>query len=349
MTGSLTLQGGLGIAKNVHINQTLDVNGMPFPFATFVAPYSTNTTATFSLGTPTVASSVGNVSITGNKLQLTDAGSTISYITYTAAGNAPLYTTGAVKFLYTPAHSGIPTSIMGIFTVYANVTYYNQVLIAHLDTGELSVFMNDATGVIFMGFSSGWVPTSGQEYEIELDFNATDAYLFVDGSQVLTSTSLPGNFVRSTTIDTLQIGSDAQHNVSVFSNFSLRNLIIYNTLQHSANYTTGYSIATYTGSTSPTTGTLTVGGGLGVYENVHVGGQLHVENTTDSTTVTTGSIVTLGGLGVGQTLRVGSGTAAFVIFPPTCQTSTHGHGDSTMDTRKHHRCKESICRRCVRW
>lgn len=56
-------------------------------------------------------------------------------------------------------------------------------------------------------------------------------------------------------------------------------------------------ISSTTGSSSSSTGALTVSGGIGIAGTINAGGQIITSNTTNSTSTSSGSIVTLGGIG----------------------------------------------------
>ncbi|MDX8341434.1 hypothetical protein SLH46_19705 [Draconibacterium sp. IB214405] len=70
------------------------------------------------------------------------------------------------------------------------------------------------------------------------------------------------------------------------------------------------------GSSDPTSGALVVAGGVGIGENLNVGGnsqidgQLHVADNTSSTSPTTGALTVVGGAGINENLNVG-GEAKF--------------------------------------
>ena len=71
------------------------------------------------------------------------------------------------------------------------------------------------------------------------------------------------------------------------------------------------TISDTTGSTSKDTGALVIEGGVGIEENLFVGGNLGltgittISDTTDSTSTTTGALVVAGGVGIGKTVHIG--------------------------------------------
>ena len=58
-------------------------------------------------------------------------------------------------------------------------------------------------------------------------------------------------------------------------------------------------------SSSTTTGSLVVVGGLGITGNANIGGTVRITNTTDSSSTTSGALIVTGGVGIGGTLNVG--------------------------------------------
>lgn len=64
-------------------------------------------------------------------------------------------------------------------------------------------------------------------------------------------------------------------------------------------------IASTETSTSTTTGALIISGGLGLVENLNVGGIIKILNTTTSTTTTSGALIVSGGFGLTENLNVG--------------------------------------------
>ena len=71
------------------------------------------------------------------------------------------------------------------------------------------------------------------------------------------------------------------------------------------NAPTSTKVTSTTNSTSPSTGSLIVAGGMGVNSDINVGGILNVNDTTDSTTTTNGCSVLSGGVGIGGSVNIG--------------------------------------------
>jgi hypothetical protein len=65
------------------------------------------------------------------------------------------------------------------------------------------------------------------------------------------------------------------------------------------------TISTTTNSTSTDTGALIVKGGIGIANDMTIGGNLRILGNASSTSTTTGAVTVVGGLGVGSTATIG--------------------------------------------
>jgi hypothetical protein len=79
-------------------------------------------------------------------------------------------------------------------------------------------------------------------------------------------------------------------------------------------------------------------GGLGVYENANVGGQLSVSSTTDSTSLSTGAVIISGGTAIQKTIRAmgnvvqgGTSSSNIMFYATYCESvyGSYGLGDLT--------------------
>jgi hypothetical protein len=76
-----------------------------------------------------------------------------------------------------------------------------------------------------------------------------------------------------------------------------------------------------TNSTSTSTGSVVISGGLGIAENLYAGGSIRFTSTTNSTSTSTGSVVLSGGIGIAGNLYVG-GSIRFTSTTSSTSTST---------------------------
>jgi hypothetical protein len=186
-------------------------------------------------GTP-----VGGASITGNRLDL--AQNDLRYVDYDATANADSQQTGAIRFKLTPNYSGSPASSQIIFRIdKAAGDTDNNILIFHTSGGNLSIrILGSAGGGIVDAALGVWSPTALTTYELELNYDITSGAtrLFVDGTQF--GTTQTGTGTRDSNIGLIRIGSDTL-GVST-SNFFMEDLIIFDAVQHTGNYTPGYTL-----------------------------------------------------------------------------------------------------------
>ena len=177
--------------------------------------------------------------ITNGKLDLTGGNKSIDY---QAIGNANSQQTGAVKFMFTPNYSGNPSALMALFSIFqAQGSAVNDIMLYHNTDGYFHIYIGDQGGnQLFDDPVGPWNPVNGTEYEIELDYDLTNGKtsLFINGVQLGSSITTTG--VRSNSIGVLRLGGN--FNGTGFCNGYLRNLLITNDVQHTANYTPGYTL-----------------------------------------------------------------------------------------------------------
>lgn len=183
---------------------------------------------------------VGGAAISGGKLDLKY--NDTRYITYPALGNAStMVQEGCIRFKLTPNYNGTPASDRSLISIGTPGSGNNHILIRHLTgTGNLYVYIYDNTGVVRVNLNCGaWSPTSGTEYEIELNFNLTTGAtrLFINGTQFGGTNT--GTGTRDNTFTTIAVGSNI--NGSQTSNFEINDLLIFSHVKHTANYTPSWT------------------------------------------------------------------------------------------------------------
>lgn len=205
--------------------------------ATFYANYATNVKATWGFGTLT-GTPFGGATIVGGKLDL--AHDDTRYVDYDADLNADSTLTGCIRLLYTPNYTGAPPSPTGqkaILTITKeNLSLNNLIFFYHSSAGPLKVAMyNNAASIIVDGDFGNFSAVSGIEYEFELNWDILNGQirLFVDGTQY--GSTLTNTGIRDSNIGLLRVGSN--HLGTTTSNCYIRKLIIFNSVQHTSNYT----------------------------------------------------------------------------------------------------------------
>lgn len=208
--------------------------------ALFGANYSVDQNANWSIGSGT-GTLFGGATVTGGKLDL--SGGVLAYVLYNPTDNLGI-NQGAVKFKLTPKYSGSPSSYQYIISTEASVGIAGEITLIHTSTGNLAVTIRDNTGnLIFStaGFGA-WSPTADQEYELELNFyfdpGGSEIRLFVDGNQ-LGSTLTTG--MTSITRGRFYVGCEWSESTTI--DIIVDDLMLFDTVQHTSNYTPGYTVS----------------------------------------------------------------------------------------------------------
>lgn len=206
------------------------------PFSmTFHANY--NTVIDGSLGDGDLTGTAGGSptpTINDGLLDLT--GGTANYISYDADLNADSQQTGTIRLLWIPNYTGNPSTNTTLFNISeANSDLTNSIKILHLTTGVLRLLIYSSTNSVILSHIVAWTGQAGQEYELELNYDLTSGAtrLFVDGTILGVVQTATGT--RSSTIGLLRVGSD-ESGVQT-SDFKVNNITIYNSVQHTSNYT----------------------------------------------------------------------------------------------------------------
>lgn len=214
--------------------------------ATAVARYDSTIDLTDGGGTLT-GTGFGAPVITGNKLDLT--GDVERYVSYDGTGNVDsAIQTGAVKFKFTPNYNGSPATDFNLFCLSKAVgDTDNKILLIHKDAGgggadQLRMDIVDSTGTdIINNFDFGtFVAVSGTEYEFELNWDITTGAtrLFIDGVQLGATETSTGT--RDNLIDLFRVGEDPDGGGASDGFFA--DFMVFPTVQHTANYTPGYTL-----------------------------------------------------------------------------------------------------------
>jgi hypothetical protein len=176
------------------------------------------------------------------------------YVYWDATNNASFTQTGTVKFLVEPSYTGTPTTNTFYLLISKGISgtsdhKKNRITLFHgADggyAGKLAIWLWDKNGVFYTGIDGwtfpSWSPVAGTHYEFELDMDFTTGVmrLFVDGTQL--GATFDPVLLRDTNVGVVAVGTDATNNVSV-SNFYMADLVVYNAVQHTANYSHGYNL-----------------------------------------------------------------------------------------------------------
>lgn len=154
---------------------------------------------------------------------------------------------GAFKFKYTPNYTTAPNANSDIISVQVGSTVNDRLLLFNSPSGNnLRITLYNVAGGLFVSATAiggSWTPTSGQEYEFELNYDSSAGTirLFIDG--VLHGTLSPGPWSRGSGAGRLYIGAGVPfYNLA---NASFDDVISFNSVQHTTGYTPGYSVSEY--------------------------------------------------------------------------------------------------------
>lgn len=181
----------------------------------------------------------GGAGITDQKLDLT--GGVNKYVDYDATGNADSQQTGTIRFQFIPDYSG--GGSMYMVDIGQAVSSNNNRIRIYQSSTLLFWAITNSAGAGIVSQAESFTPVADTIYEIELnwDITAGATRMFVNGNQL--GTTHVGTGTRSSDINVLRLGKDL--NGSGNPQFYINNLIIFDTVQHTSNYTPGYTVPNY--------------------------------------------------------------------------------------------------------
>lgn len=222
--------------------QAQQVSQLPAGSPTFGANYSSSVDANWGGGVLT-GTPVGGAAVSAGKLDLRDFGKRVDY---SATGNANSAQQGCIRFRFTPDYTTKPVGGWNAFFTICNAsgTLNNRIEMRHSSSaGQLQFRLNSSTGASLGTYTlANWNPTAGVEYEMEFnwDFTGGTHRLFIDG---VLFQSFVRVGTRSTASALLRIGAD--YNLVDTSDGQYNDVLVFPTVQHTANYTPGYTVPDY--------------------------------------------------------------------------------------------------------
>jgi len=209
--------------------------------STSVGTYTTDINLNYGEGVLT-GTATGGASVVSNRLDVT--GGTSKYVSYDAAGNASSQQTLTLRFKYTPNYTGGPLTIRGMFVICEghNLTD-NSIGMYHGSGGILHLYITDQAGGLILDVSDTWLPNSGVTYEFEVntDLTSGETRLFIDG--VLSLSDLISTGTRNSDIGLFRVGANAGGTWN--SDAYFEDVVVFDTVQHTTNYTPGYILSEY--------------------------------------------------------------------------------------------------------
>ena len=239
ITGALLVSGGLGVAKTICATDFKIKGDVSYTNSNFLAMLRTSANADYSASGGTLTGTLGTgASISDGYLSCVGSG---GFVTYPTLNNITFTQTCAINMIFKPNYSGTPADSNYLIRISGAASAKNTFGMHHRNDGNFRLDIYNSSGVSVFLYGVPWSPVAGTEYEIEvnMDFNIGATRIFINGAQL--GTTKTNTATRTATnLDTdFYVGG----HISTPSNGSVRNFVIYNTVQHTSNYTPTYGYA----------------------------------------------------------------------------------------------------------
>jgi hypothetical protein len=310
-TGSLIATGGVGIGQSASIGGRLQLfNGANY--TAFVSSATGNTVYTLPATSPATGSSVLQSTSAGVMSWVAMAagaasGNTAQNIVINTAGNANVFH----PILFTPSSLSAGSAVSSDSTISFNPS--TEILnVSGLAITSGTASTNTTTGALVV---RGGLGVTGQLSFAQASFgftgittNPTMSFIGATSASPITLTVLTDNSLNFEGSQGSVFSIDS--NLSSGEIFSVSDISGLPIISASAGQTVNineFGGFTQIGngsinSSSTTTGSLVVSGGLGLTGNANIGGTVRITNTTASTSTTTGALVVVGGVGIGGSI-----------------------------------------------
>jgi hypothetical protein len=313
-TGALIVSGGVGIGQSASVGGRLQLfNGANY--TAFVSSASGNTVYTLPATSPATGSSVLQSTSAGvlSWVPMTAgaaSGNTAQNIVVNTAGNANVFH----PILFTPSSLSAGSAVSSDSTISFNPS--TEILnVSGLAITSGTASTNTTTGALVV---RGGLGVTGQLSFAQASFgftgittNPTMSFIGATSASPITLTVLTDNSLNFEGSQGSVFSIDS--NLSSGEIFSVSDISGLPIISASAGQTVNINeFGGYTqigngsiNSSSTTTGSLVVSGGLGLTGNANIGGTVRITNTTASTTSSSGALVVSGGVGIGQSASIG--------------------------------------------
>jgi hypothetical protein len=324
-TGALVVTGGVGIGQSVSVGGRLQLFNSS-NYTAFVSSATGNTVYTLPATSPATGSSVLQSTAAGvlSWVPMTAgaaSGNTAQNIVVNTAGNANVFH----PVLFTPSSLSAGSAVSSDSTISFNPS--TEILnVSGLAITSGTASTNTTTGALVV---RGGLGVTGQLSFAQASFgftgittNPTMSFIGATSASPITLTVLTDNSLNFEGSQGSVFSIDS--NLSSGEIFSVSDISGLPIISASAGQTVNineFGGFTQIGngsinSSSTTTGSLIVSGGLGLTGNANIGGTVRITNTTNSSSTTSGAISVSGGLGlagnafIGGTVNVTNTTAA---------------------------------------
>lgn len=184
----------------------------------------------------------GSATVSGGVLNL-DGGGTGNYVEYDGTSNMPSGNTGCVRFTFTPNYSGSPGTNRYLFaSSAAESDIDNMIRLIHTGLNiRIDIYNNAGASVHTSQTGNTFNPIASQSYEIEFNWDTTagEHRLLIDG--VVTGGLKTGTGTLGAR-GIMRCGQDYTGSASPDLNGKIDNLITFDSVQHTGNYTPGQAI-----------------------------------------------------------------------------------------------------------
>ena len=344
-SGILVITGGVGISGNVFVGGNIDVN-------TNLIVRGNNESTSSGTGSLVV---IGGIGISGNAFV---GGNIDVNKNIIVRGNIDSTNTGSGSLVVT---GGVGISgnafVGGNMDLSKNLMVQGNIDSTSSGTGSLVVAGGvGISGNTFIGGNIDLTKNLIVRGNIDSTTSGNGSLVVIGGLGISGNAFIGGNITSLSTIDSTNITTGAlivsggvgiAKNIFLGGNIDISNCIIINGEQDSTSTSTGtvliknggvsitkgnlfiggnINIASNVSSQSPLTGALVVRGGVGISENLNIGGNVNVNNKVtisqniDSQSTATGSLVVTGGVGISGNTFVGGNLA---VQSTTNSTSTN--------------------------
>ncbi len=316
--GALTVTGGVGIGGSLFVGGTgSSISGVRIASGAITAGTwnGTNISTTYGGTGQNFSSSTGLVQISSGTASVITTSSSLASIISDETGS------GSLVFNTSPSFGTGVTTNSATFAVFnTNATTINAfgaatTLSIGASTGKATFNSTDnststTTGAVAISGGAGIAQSVSIGGRLQL-FNGANYTAFVSSASGNTVYTLPatspstGSSVLSSTssgvLSWVPLASASGNVNAGTANFAAYYASSSSTISENANLQftgTGLSVGGNINSSSTTTGSLIVRGGIGITGNAFIGGTVNITSTTSATGVSSGALVVSGGLGV---------------------------------------------------
>jgi len=315
-SGALTVTGGVGIGSSVSILGRLQLFNSS-NYTAFISSATGNTVYTLPATSPATGSSVlqstaaGILSWVPMVAGSSSSGNTSQNVVINPAGNANVFH----PVLFTPLQNSSGSAVSSDSTISFNPS--TEILnVSGLAITSGTASTNTTTGALVV---RGGLGVTGQLSFATASFgftgitaNPTMSFIGATSSTPITLTVLTDNSLSFEGSQGSVFSIDS--NLSSGEIFSVSDISGLPIISASAGQTVNINeFGGYTqigngsiNSSSTSTGSLVVVGGLGVTGNANIGGSVVLSSSTTSISTTTGALIVSNGVGIGGSLYVGS-------------------------------------------